>query len=338
MAKKVRRPESLTVGEFFGRHRERLRLELLGSSVGFERLIREPTPNRPGLALAGYYTYFAPKRVQVIGNAERSYLLGLNQDDCRRRFDALCQHEIPCLVVARRKVLPHDLLERANAAGISVLQTDMITMYFLNSAAFCLEWDFAPTTLEHGCMVDVEGIGILIRGKSGSGKSETVLGLLDRGASLVADDAVQLRRIGEGELIGNSSEVTRFHMEVRGLGIINVPAIFGVRAVRVEKRLDMVINLVRQEDINELDRVGMKKQAHEILGVEVPMVEIPVAPGRDLAKLVQVAAQNVKLQGMGYDGAMEFDRRLRERLVRQRQAGRGLRELDPGGERADRSS
>ena len=172
----------------------------------------------------------------------------------------------------------------------------MISMKFINAATLKLEQDFAPTTAEHGCMVDVRGIGILIKGSSGSGKSEIVLGLLDRGASLVADDSVKLSAPEGQELTATSSELGRFHMEVRGLGIINVPKMFGAGSMRVEKRLDLIIELTHAEELNELDRVGIKRQFHTVLGRRVPLIRLPVAAGRNMAHLVEVAALDQKLK------------------------------------------
>ena len=314
MQPRTRRPQKITVGEFFEHHRAELGLRLLGTEVGMEREISEPTINRPGLALAGFFTYFAYRRIQVIGNSERSYLLSLSEGDCIGRWQPLLGRRIPCIVVARGRVLPDHLLEMANDAGIAVFQTNMITMKFINAATIRLEDEFAPSVLEHGCMVDVRGIGLLIRGGSGTGKSESVLGLLDRGASLVADDVVRIKLIEERELLARAPEMTRHHMEVRGLGLIHVAAVFGIASVREEKRLDMVVSLMPAGELNEAERVGMQTRSYRVLGIDVPMVELPVAPGRDMAKLIEVAALNQKLRRQGFDAALEFDRKLKKKM------------------------
>ena len=241
--KSNKRRHELSVGEFYKRYGDELGLSLQGSDVGFDRLIKEPTINRPGLVLAGFYTYFAFKRIQVIGNSENSYLKGLTPSQRTKQFTDLCNRKIPCIVISRGYEIPKELLEIAERKGISILKTKMISMKFINAATIRLEWDFAPITSEHGCMVDVQGIGVMVRGDSGTGKSECVLGLIERGASLVADDIVRYRSIEGRELIGTSPSMGRFHMEVRGLGIINVPRIFGVASMRVEKRLDLVVTL-----------------------------------------------------------------------------------------------
>ncbi|MFV1994067.1 MAG: HPr(Ser) kinase/phosphatase [Verrucomicrobiales bacterium] len=309
-AKKSRKVEPLTVGEFFERHGRELRMKLIGSSSGYDRRIIEPTINRPGLALAGYFTYFASKRLQVIGNAELSYLRNLSAEDQHRVFTSLCARHIPCIVVARGSTLPGDLMKVAKKAGISVFQTTMITMKFINAATIALEEEFAPRTAEHGCMVDVRGIGILIRGPSGCGKSESVLGLLARGASLVADDLVQFRNVEGREILGRAHELGRNHMEVRGLGIINVPALFGVGTIRLEKRLDLVITLRPLEDLNELERTGLDRKRFHLLGLRIPHVELPVAPGRDIAQLIEVAALDQKMKSFGHDSSLDFNKKL----------------------------
>ena len=199
--RKKQKKVSLTIGEFYERHAKDLKMHLVGSDVGFSRLIKEQTVNRPGLALSGFYTYFAVHRIQVIGKAERSFLKHLSEESASKRFGGLCSKRIPCIVASRGDALPQNFIEMANQAGISVFQTSMVTMKFINAATVRLEWDFAPTSTEHGCMVDVMGIGILIRGDSGTGKSETVLALLRRGASLVADDMVRIRNIEGREII-----------------------------------------------------------------------------------------------------------------------------------------
>ena len=310
MPSKVRRPSHITVGTFFERHCEALRMKLLGTEAGFARLISEPTVNRPGLALAGFYTYFAKKRIQVIGFQEFSFLESLSSVEQKQRFEELCDHELPCLIVCRGLELPRSLLKFANDAGLSVFQTSMSTLKFLNAATIALEFDFAPSVSDHASMVDVRGIGILIRGRSGTGKSETVLGLIDRGHSLVADDLVHLKSIEGREIVGSAPEHGRFHMEVRGLGIINVAALYGIGAILPEKRLDLVVQLVSAKDINEVERVGVEPKFSTILDIPVPLVELPVLPGRDMAQLVEVAALDQKLKSLGHNSAAEFTKNL----------------------------
>jgi HPr kinase/phosphorylase len=276
---KVKRPSSVTVGEFFSLNEKPLKLKLIGSDAGFTRKISEPSVNRPGLALSGFFTYFAYKRVQVIGNSEHSFLEGLDPKLRAARFSQLCSWDIPCIVVARGHRISEELIEIANSAGISVFQTSMMTMKFLNAATIKLEWAFAPTLLVHGCLVDVQGLGVLIQGDSGCGKSESVIGLLQRGASLVADDAVRLRLIEDREVIGSAPDITRGMIEIRGLGILNVAALFGVSAVRLSKRLDLIVELVRGTKTEDLERVGATSDTRDIMGLKVGRVALPVEPG-----------------------------------------------------------
>ncbi len=300
---------SISVGEFYQSHREALGLALQSDKAGFDRPISEPAMNRPGLALAGFYTYFAKKRVQVLGNSELSYLRKLEPDIRINRFRSMCERDIPCIVVARGSRLDEDLLKVTREEGIPVFGTSMVTMKFLNSATIRLEHDFAPMVTLHGCMVDIRGVGVLIMGKSGSGKSETAIGLLERGASLVADDMVRIKYVG-GELVATAPALSRGYMEIRGIGIINVANLYGLASIRPDKRLDLVITLKPHADLNEVDRLGLKKKTYEILGQHVSHVEVPVAPGRDTARLVAIAALDQQLRRLGYNMADEFNQRL----------------------------
>src|SRR6185369_3308601 len=290
----------VTVESFYNSHAEKLHMKLEGPRVGFHRKIREPTINRPGLALSGFYTYFAEKRVQVLGAAEHSYLKSLPARLRVERFRNLCEHRIPCLVMSRGFHLAPELLSVTEEAKIAVFRTPMITMKFINAATIALEMDFSPTVTEVGSMVDILGIGVLIRGVSGIGKSECVLGLIERGYSLVADD------------------VTRITMQVRGIGIIDVAKVFGIGSIRVEKRLDLVVTLKEWGDVEEVDRIGLDREFYEILGLKVPHVTIPVRPGRDMARLIEVAAMDEKLKGMGQNAAVDFNARLLRLMEQQR--------------------
>ena len=300
----------VTVGQFYTQHADTLQLKLLAGAGGLQRTIREGSVNRPGLGLAGYFKYFASNRVQVIGSSETSYLKSLPLEEGRERIREMFRHGIPCLMLARDIKPPKMILEEAESAEIAVFQSPLTTMRLINAATICLEIDFAPTATQHGSMVDIQGIGILIRGKSGVGKSECVLSLLDRGHSLVADDITRIRCLENRELVGTSTEITRFHMEVRGIGIINVANLFGVRGIRLEKRLDLVVTLAEWTPELEIDRIGLDQDYYEILQIKVPHVTIPVRPGRDLATLVEVAACDQKLRSMGQNSALEFNERL----------------------------
>src|ERR1044071_1235994 len=251
----------VTVESFYNSHAEKLHMKLEGLRVGFHRKIREPTINRPGLALSGFYTYFAEKRVQVLGAAEHSYLKSLPVTVRVKRFRELCEQKIPCVVVSRGFHLAPELLTVAAEAKIAVFRTPMITMKFINAATIALELDFSPTVTESGSMVDVLGIGVLIRGTSGVGKSECVLGLIERGYSLVADDVTRIKSLEGRELMATAPGLTRNHMEVRGIGIINVVSIFGIGAIRIEKRLDLVVTLKDWHEVEEVDRIGLDQES-----------------------------------------------------------------------------
>lgn len=319
MAPRVKAVTSIPVGKFFETHAESLGLTLLSERIGFDRPISEPAMNRPGLALAGFFSYFAWKRVQVLGNSELSYLKKLPDAMRADRFRRMCDRDIPCIVLARGSKLNVDLMKVAEDRKIPVFGTSQVTMNFLNAATFRLEHEFAPTIALHGCMVDMRGVGILIMGKSGSGKSETAVGLLERGASLVADDMVRLRYVG-GEIVGTAPHLSRGYMEIRGIGIVNVANLYGLAAIRPDKRLDLVVTLKPHVDLNEVDRIGLQQKTYEILGQHVSHVEIPVAAGRDTARMVAIAALNQQLRRLGYNMADEFN----QKLLHQLNAGRPL--------------
>jgi HPr kinase/phosphorylase len=300
----------VTVESFFRDHGEKLQLKLEGKRVGFHRKIREPTINRPGLALSGFYSYFAAKRIQVLGAAEQSYLQSLSRRQRILRFRNLCAQKIPCLVASRGAHLDPDLLAVAEAQQVAVFRTPMVTMRFINAATIAMEVDFSPTVTEFGSMVDILGVGVLIRGQSGIGKSECVLGLIERGYSLVADDVTRVKSLEGRELMATAPALTRYHMEVRGIGIINVASVFGIGSIRIEKRLDMVVTLKDWQELEEVDRIGIDQEFYEILKLKVPHVTIPIRPGRDIARLIEVAAMDQKLKGLGRNSAMEFNDKL----------------------------
>ncbi len=314
MASRVVKVSSISVGEFFERHREALGLQLVGPRRGFDRLIREPAQNRPGLALSGFFTYFAKKRIQVIGNSELSYLKKLGSELRVQRFQQLCDQEIPCLVVARNHTLASNLLEVTEKDRIAVFRTPLVTMKFLNLSSILLDQEFAESTSIHGCMIDYRGIGILVIGASGSGKSETAIGLLERGAALVADDLVRFRKTGD-ELIASAPEFARGYIEMRGIGIINAANLYGLSAISPEKRLDLVVTLRPASDLNSVDRLGVRRKSFRILGISTPHIEIPVAAGRDTARMVAVAALDMQLRRLGYDMADEFNQRLLAKMT-----------------------
>jgi len=300
----------VTVERFYTQHADPLQLRLVAGASGLKRPIREPTVNRPGLALAGFTKYFASKRVQAIGAAEATYLKSLGKEDRTRRYEMLFGHKMPCVVFSRNLKPDRGFLRAAETANVPIFQSPLITMKFINLATLALEAMFAPRGTDIGSMVDILGIGVIIRGESGIGKSECVLALIERGYSLVSDDVTKVTLLDGREIMGQSSELTRNHMEVRGIGIINVAAMFGVKSIRNEKRVDLVVTLKAWEDVPDVDRLGMEDQHTEILGVPIPHIIIPVRPGRDLARLVEVAAYQTKLKQSGCNPAKELNDRL----------------------------
>jgi HPr kinase/phosphorylase len=307
--------DAVTVERFYTDHADALQLTLEAGAAGLKRPIREPTVNRPGLALAGFTRYFANKRVQVIGNAESHFLKSLSTDARIDRYRQLLSYKLPCLVFSRSLHPDKLLLKVAEEADVPVFRCPLITMKFINLATLALEGMFAPRGTEMGSMVDILGVGVIVKGESGIGKSECVLALIERGYSLVADDITRVTLIDGREVMGTSSELTRNHMEVRGIGIINVQAMFGVRSIRHEKRVDLVVSLKEWEDVPDVDRLGMEEEHVKILGMDIPHIIIPVRPGRDLARLVEVAAFQTKLKLSGYNAARELNEQLIARMT-----------------------
>jgi HPr kinase/phosphorylase len=312
--------DTITVERFYTEQAHRLELKLVAGAKGLKRIIREPTVNRPGLALAGFTRYFAYKRVQVIGNAEAFFLKSLSQAAREEGYADLFAHKIPCVVFSRNLKPDKEFLRAAEKADVPIFITSLITMKFINLATLALEMLFAPRGTEIGSMVDILGVGVIIRGESGIGKSESVLALIERGYSLVSDDVTRVTLIDGRDVLGTSSELTRNHMEVRGIGIINVAAMFGVKSIRHEKQVDLVVSLKGWNEVPDVDRVGMEQEYVKILGVEIPHITIPVRPGRDLARLIEVAAFQTKLKASGYNAAKE----LNERLISQMSGERRL--------------
>ena len=292
-----------------------LGLELVAGEAGLKKSIAEAALNRPGLALSGFFDYFANKRIQVIGWAEHAFLSSLSDTDRRRSLKLFFDQKIPCVVVARGKKVFPEITELAEEHKIAVFRSQMITKHFINAATILMENLMAPSIKVQGTMVEIMGIGVMIEGKPGMGKSEAALGLVRRGHALVSDDITTLRLDSSGSLIASPVDVTRYHMEIRGLGIIHVPSLFGVAAVRQEKRLDLVATLCKAGTRDEEDRSGERLMKREFLGANVPQLFMPVAAGRDLTNLVETAALDFKLRSLGHDAVKELDERLMNIMV-----------------------
>jgi HPr kinase/phosphorylase len=307
--------DAVTVERFYTDHASALGLSLVAGAGGLKRVIREPTVSRPGLVLTGFTRYFANKRVQVIGNAEMFYLKSLPEEERLKRYEQFFSFKIPCVVFSRNLHPDKLFLRAAETARVPIFRCPFVTMKFINLATLALEMMFAPRGTEMGSMVDILGVGVIIRGESGIGKSESVLALIERGYSLVADDITKVTLVDNREVLGTCSEMTRNHMEVRGIGIINVAAMFGVKSIRQEKRVDLVISLKSWNEVEDVDRLGIDEQSVKILGIEIPHITIPVRPGRDLARLIEVAAFQTKLKSTGYNPAKELNERLISRMT-----------------------
>jgi HPr kinase/phosphorylase len=249
-----------------------------------------------------------------MGNAEVYYLRSLSKKDREARYAYLFAYKVPCVVFSRNFKPDKELVAAAEQAKVPIFQTPMVTMKFINAATLALETMFAPRGTELGSMVDILGVGVIIRGDSGIGKSEAVLALIERGYSLVADDVVKVVLLDGREVVCTSAELTRNHMEVRGIGIINVAAMFGVKSIRTEKDLNLVITLKPWEEVGDVDRLGMEQEFVKVLGVDIHHIVIPVRPGRDLARLIEVAAFQAKLNMSGYNAAQELNDRLIARM------------------------
>ena len=306
---------SFTAADFYEAGRERLQLQVAAGEAFLDRVIEEPVVNRPGLALTGFFEDFAWARVQLIGNAESAYLKSLDRRVREDRFRALVERKAWLFVTTDGHKPDAVTRKMADEMGAVILTSPLQTRVFARLATFILEQLGAPRTSIYGTMVEVCGLGVMFEGDPGLGKSETALGLIKRGSALIADDLTCIRKdVASNLLFGSASESTAGYMEIRGIGIMHVPSVFGVNAVRGEKRLQLVITFKRLQEIRgEVDRIGQTRKMRTILGVDVPNIIIPVSEGRDLVNLVETAAQQQKLINAGYDSVAELSERLRRR-------------------------
>ena len=265
---------------------------------------------RPGLQLAGYFDHFEPMRLQVIGNVEVSYLQKLSPSERLDIFDRLFSYKVPALLISRNIEVDPQCLEMAQKHNITLLRSKEATSTIVSAIIAYLKAALAPRITRHGVLVEVYGEGLLLVGDSGIGKSEAAVELLKRGHRLIADDAVEIRKISDGSLMGTAPELIRNYIELRGIGIINVAKLFGMGAVRAENEINLVVNIVPWKTQEVYDRLGLEDQFMEILGVQVPMNTIPITPGRNLAVILEVAAMNNRQKKMGYNPALEFAQQL----------------------------
>jgi HPr kinase/phosphorylase len=292
------------------RENDALDLTCIGGRPGLIREIAVTDINRPGLELGGFYENFAFQRIQIFGRGENAYLQKLAKEKQRKELEKLFTYPIPCCVFTHSLEPTADFAECAEAAECPSLQTDLSTSEFTMRILRVLSTIYAPKKTVHGVLVEVFGIGVLIQGESGVGKSESALSLIERGHRLVADDSVEIRRVSGNILMGTGAQVVSHHMEIRGLGIINITHLFGVGAIRDKKRIQLVVNLELWNPDKNYDRIGAEEATEDILGVHVPCVTVPIKPGRNVPVIIETAARNERLKKMGYYSAREFNRNV----------------------------
>jgi HPr kinase/phosphorylase len=319
--------QTLSIARLYEDQHEELQLEMLTESMASSREITISDIHRPGMALMGFVDNFLPERIQILGQTETTYLATLTEPQARAAIDRLFQFTMPLIVVCKGIEVTPYLIERGNQARVPVLRTPQSTTPFIHSLTNYLDHMFAPNTTVHGSLVDVYGCGLLFTGRSGIGKSETALDLVERGHRLVADDVVTITRRHGDVLIGSGSQLMRHHMEIRGLGIIDVQAIFGVRSIRLQKRVEVEVVLKEWSADEDYERMGLDDRKTSILGLEIPRVEVPIVPGKNVTVIAEVVALNylVKVYG-GYSPAERLNQHLIEVMKRKSAAKAWVRE------------
>ncbi|QYR21558.1 HPr(Ser) kinase/phosphatase [Paenibacillus sp. sptzw28] len=305
MAKKVKVSELV----------QQFQLEIVSGEDGLRRSITVDDLSRPGLEMAGYFHYYPKERVQILGKTELAFMDTLSNDERVDRMERLCDDETPCFIITRGLEAPIELINQSNLKQIPVLRSNVATTIMISRITNFLERKLAPSATIHGVLVDVYGVGMLITGGSGIGKSETALELVKRSHRLVADDAVEIRQTSDGQLHGSAPELIRYLLEIRGLGIINVMTLFGAGAIRTMKRIEVVIKLENWQADKQYDRLGLDEETTRIIDTDVPLVTVPVRPGRNLAVIIEVAAMNFRLKRMGYNAALQFTNKLTETIA-----------------------
>ena len=286
-------------------------LEVVHAATDFEvvRLTVEDVA-RPGLQLAGYFDHFEPVRLQVMGNAEMSYLEKRSAQERLAIFDRLFSYKFPAMLLARNFMPDDECLAMAKKHNVTILRSREVTSTVVSAIITYLKAALAPCITRHGVLMEVYGEGVLLIGDSGIGKSEAAVELLKRGHRLIADDAVEIRKVSENSLVGTAPALIRNYIELRGIGIINVAKLFGMGAVKAENEINLVVNIVQWDNQQVYDRLGLEDQHIEILGVQIPMNTIPITPGRNLAVILEVAAMNNRQRSMGYNAAVEFTEQI----------------------------
>lgn len=307
----------LTVRELLERKGESLLLEVVTGDEGLDRRVLVPEVSSPGLVFAGFTARFASERLHALGETEIAYLRSLSAAKRQRSLEVFMSYELPCVFVTKGQAVPRELLKLARKRGIPVIRSQLSTSEFYRRITPYLTEVFAPTTTMHASMADVFGVGLLFVGRSGIGKSECVLDLVERGHRLVADDVVHVTQRGADVLMGRAHDLAHRYMEIRGVGLVDVMALFGVRAVRQQKRIEVVVELQDWDNTREAERTGLSGQSTTILGIELPMVVIPLNPGKNLTVICEVVAMNHLLRYSGVDSAKQFNERLIQHMAQQ---------------------
>ena len=313
----IPKKEKISVSYLVERLQERVQIDLenfVAESNADQRYVTEADLHRPGLALAGFVKLFTHQRIQIIGNTETNFLQDLPKEKQIEAFEKVIEFDIPVLFLTHGNHLPDYLLEIAADAGIPVYGTSIETTQFMYLTRDFLEDQFALQTMVHGSMVDVYGIGILIAGKSGIGKSEVALDLVERGHRLVADDVVILTK-KNNVLMTSATEMNKHFMEIRGLGIIDIMSMFGIRAIRYQKRLEVVLELSLWDESKDIERTGLNRDVTSILGVDIPLINLPITPGKNITVIAEVIAMNYLLRHYGYDAAEAFQDKVKSHIA-----------------------
>jgi HPr kinase/phosphorylase len=306
--------DSLIVQELEQDREHHLELTLMAGRKGLKKKVTHSQVQKMGLALTGFIQFINPERLQIIGNTEMAYFKTLTPEMQEKVIHQICSLPLSCLVITRGLEVPELLLREAEERGIPVFRTNLRSFDFIEKVTKFLEEKLASTSSLHGVLMDIFGVGVLILGKSGIGKSECALDLILRGHRLVADDMVHIQKRSPSSVFGSGFEVIQHHMEIRGLGIINIRSLFGVEAIRERKKIELILELMEWDAHREYDRLGFEEEKFSILGVELPMLRIPVTPARNLTTIIEVAVRNHLLKVMGYDSALEFEKKLLRKM------------------------
>jgi len=295
-------------------------MRVIAGQTGFQRPISWGRIQRPGLALAGFLPFIKPGRIQIVGESELHYFVTMPPELRQERVAAICALPVAAFVVTKGQRVPEEIARECERHNVPLLVSDQTTSVVIQSITRVLEDELAPASTVHGVLVDVYGMGVLLLGESGIGKSECALDLIQRGHRLVADDVVEIRKYPNGSLVGRAAEMIRYHMELRGIGIINIKHLFGVSAVRASKSIELVIELERWDPTKKYDRLGLDGETYSILDRPRPFLRLPVASGRNIALLIEIAARNELLKTQGYDAAKEFALKVDEQIARNMQS------------------